>query len=108
MLHNDVRSVAEPRHLVAEIDALPASKGPVLIVLDGDIEHVWEGYDALKASHLKAVPVLAICGPDATDQAYARGVNAVLPKEHWQKDFANTVTHLTSFWLRLVRLPKAL
>ncbi len=108
MLHNEVRSVPEPRQLVADIAGLPPSKGPVLIVLDSEIEHAWEGYDALRASHLKSVPVLAICAPDAADQAYARGVNAVLPKEHWQKDFATTVTHLTSFWLRLVRLPKAL
>lgn len=107
-LHNEVRSVAESRNLVADIEGLPPSKGPVLVVLDGDIEHVWDGYDALRASHLKTVPVLAICEPDDADRAYARGVNAVLPREHWEKDFASTVSRLTSFWLNLVRLPKTL
>ena len=106
MLRNEVRSVEDPRKLVSEIEHLKANQGPVLIVLDGDMEHAWEGYDALKASPHKRVPVLAICAAEDTEAAYDRGVSAVLSRERWEKEFTDTVVHLTSFWVRLVRLPR--
>lgn len=104
-LRNDVRSVVEATDLVGAIDALPPERARALVILDTGIEDAWAAFDALRASHLKAVPVLAICEPDESEGAYARGVNAVLPREHWQKYFGRTAARLTAFWLQLVHLP---
>ncbi len=105
MLHNDVHNVPDALDLVAEIERRSPRGARALVVLDCTSETAWAGYDALRASALRTVPVLAICDACDVEEAYARGVNAVLPREHWQQNLARTASQMTSFWLRLVRLP---
>lgn len=105
MLHNEVHNVPEALDLVAEIEGRTSRGARALVVLDCTSESAWQGYEALRSSHLRTVPVLAICDACDVEAAYARGVNAVLPREHWQQNLARTASQMTSFWLRLVRLP---
>ena len=105
-LSNEVRLVTEARDLVGALDQLPPPRARALVILDTGLENAWDAFDALRASHLKAVPVLAICEPEESAAAYVRGVNAVLPREHWEKNFGSTAARLTAFWLQLVHLPE--
>ncbi len=103
---HEIRTAHHADELVGLIDGAASDRARAVVLLDASVEGAWAGFDALRASHLRGVPVLALCGPEEEATAYGRGVNAVVCREQWATDSGRTAARLASFWLQVAELPR--